>query len=42
MVKNGVVLFGMSFGNLYFKFCVIEDYVEYFGKKKRRIIVVVF
>ena len=41
MAKNGVVLFGMSPGNPYFKSRVIEDYVEYLGKEKRRIIVVV-
>lgn len=35
MIDNGVVLFGMSFGNLYFKFGVIEDYVNYLGKEKR-------
>lgn len=41
MAKNGVVLFGMSPGNPYFKYRVIEDIVEYLGKEKRRIIVVV-
>ena len=41
MAKNGVVLFGMSPGNPYFKSRVIEDYVEYLGKEKRRIVVVV-
>ena len=41
MANNGVVLFGMSPGNPYFKSRVIEDYVEYLGKEKRRIIVVV-
>jgi len=41
MANNGVVLFGMSPGNPYFKSRVIEDYVEYLGKQQRRIIVVV-
>ncbi|KAL9967375.1 hypothetical protein ACROYT_G025584 [Oculina patagonica] len=41
MANNGVVLFGMSPGNPYFKSRVIEDYVEYLGKEQRRIIVVV-
>lgn len=41
MMNNGVVLFGMSPGNPYFKSRVIEDYVDYLGKEKRRIIVVV-
>jgi len=41
MANNGLVLFGMSPGNPYFKSRVIEDYVEYLGKEKRRIIVVV-
>ena len=41
MAGNGVVLFGMSPGNPYFKSHVIEDYVQYLGKEKRRIIVVV-
>lgn len=41
MESNGVVLFGMSPGNPYFKSGVIEDYVDYLGKEKRRIIVVV-
>jgi len=41
MANNGVLLFGMSPGNPYFKSRVIEDYVEYLGKEKRRIIVVV-
>ena len=31
----------MSPGNPYFKSRVIEDYVEYLGKEKRRIIVIV-
>lgn len=39
--NNGVVLFGMSPGNPYFKSHVIEDYVKYLGKDSRRIIVVV-
>ncbi|KAJ7386800.1 hypothetical protein OS493_006829 [Desmophyllum pertusum] len=41
MANNGVVLFGMSPGNPYFKSRVIEDYVDYLGKENRRIIVVV-
>ena len=41
MAGNGVVLFGMSPGNPYFKSHVIEDYVQYLGKDERRIIVVV-
>ena len=41
MANNGVVLFGMSPGNPYFKSRVIEDYVQYLGKENRRIIVVV-
>ena len=41
MAGNGVVLFGMSPGNPYFKSHVIEDYVQYLGKEERRIIVVV-
>lgn len=41
MTDNGVVLFGMSPGNPYFKSGVIEDYVNYLGKEKRRVIVVV-
>lgn len=41
MSGNGVVLFGMSPGNPYFKSRVIEDYVQYLGKESRRIIVVV-
>ena len=41
MANNGVVLFGMSPGNPYFKSRVIEDYVDYLGKEGRRIIVVV-
>ena len=41
MENNGVVLFGMSPGNPYFKSGVIEDYVDYLGKEKRRVIVVV-
>ena len=41
MAKNGVVLFTISPGNPYFKSRVIEDYVEYLGKEKRRIVVVV-
>ncbi|CAH3164920.1 unnamed protein product [Porites lobata] len=41
MAGNGVVLFGMSPENPYFKSHVIEDYVQYLGKDERRIIVVV-
>ena len=41
MANNGVVLFGMSPGNPYFKSGVIEDYVNYLGKEKRRVIVVI-
>ena len=41
MANNGVVLFGMSPGNACFKSRVIEDCVEYLGKEKKRIIVVV-
>ena len=35
MAGNGVVLFGMSPGNPYFKSHVIEDYVQYLGKEER-------
>jgi len=39
--QNGVVLFGMSPGNPYFKKHIIEDYVKFLGSQNRRIIVVV-
>ena len=41
MANNGVLVFAMSPGNPYFKSRVIEDYVEYLAKLKRRIIVLV-
>ena len=41
ITSNGVVLFGMSPGNPYFKSGVIEDYVNFLGKEKRRVIVVI-
>jgi tRNA-dependent cyclodipeptide synthase len=41
MAGNGLVLFGMSPGNPYFKSRVIEDYVTYLGKDNRRVVMVV-
>ncbi|XP_067018790.1 uncharacterized protein [Acropora muricata] len=41
MADNGVVLFGMSPGNPYFKSAVIGDYVNFLGVEKRRVIVVI-
>ena len=39
--RDGVVLFGMSPGNPYFKSSVIEDYVGFLGQEKRLVAVVV-
>ncbi|XP_048576831.1 uncharacterized protein LOC116602083 [Nematostella vectensis] len=41
MRDRGVVLFGMSPGNPYFKRHVIEKYVEFLGREHRKIVVIV-
>lgn len=37
--NNGLILFGMSPGNSFFQSEVVEDYVWFLGKEKRRIVV---